>query len=248
MKKKAISQRTLPLLCLIILLSGCTQQIPKKTYFTGSNLRPSHFQQDALLASNYEYLLQPGDRLRMEFVQQEDLSRDILIRPDGWITTPLVSDTRAGGMTLNQLRTSMLEKYNKVLREPTMSIILTDSQPQFIYVGGEVNNGGMMLPYWPRLTAQQAIIAAGGVSPEGEMRNVFIVRDSGISRPQYMLSVLWNTNNQQFNDFYLQPKDIVYVPSSAIADANQFVEQYINKLIPFSKNMNATYTYGSFEP
>lgn len=237
------------LLLLAVWLAGCTMQVPDQRQFNQQDgSRSDERAAPPPPAEEYQYLLQPGDTLRFEFVNQETLNRDVLIRPDGWITTPLIEDTRAAGRTISELRTVLLDKYAPVLRDPVLSIILTSSQPQFIYVGGEVRTGGAMLPFQPRLTAQQAIIAAGGISSTGELRSVFVVRDTGVESPNYMLSVLWNAKTGKFNDFYLQPRDIVFVPSSTIADMNQFVDQYINQLIPFAKSIGVTYNLGEYNP
>ncbi|MDO8907290.1 MAG: polysaccharide biosynthesis/export family protein [Pseudohongiella sp.] len=88
-----------------------------------------------------EYIIGPADVLSVNVWQQEELSRTVTVRPDGFITYPLLGDLLVAGLTplelRNQLAVSLGEYVNIMLSEVTVSVDEINSYT--VSVMGEVN-------------------------------------------------------------------------------------------------------------
>jgi len=192
-----------------------------------------------------DYVLGSGDDLTVKFFYNPELNEQTPIRPDGKIALALVGDVQAAGRTVADLRNHLMRHYEPTLKYPEITVIVNKVQSQKVYVGGEVGRPGV-LELEPGMTAMQAIIKAGGDRDTAEMRNVVIIRDQGTERPQLLMVDLHGplAMLDRYEDVSLAPLDIVIVPKSEIAKANQFVEQYIDKLVPVSLGLGVTYNLG----
>jgi polysaccharide export outer membrane protein len=114
-----------------------------------------------------------------------------------------------------------------------------------IYVGGEVNKPGLMeMP--GEMTLLEAIMQAGGFNLEkAEVQNIVVARVTDGKQYGYGFDLKDALAGKEVQPFYLKPRDIVYVPRTSIVDANQWISQYLYKLIPpvalgFYMNGNGT--------
>ena len=83
------------------------------------------------------------------------------------------------------------------------------------------------------MTALEAIMQAGGFDMrKAEPRNVIVIRYRTEQRYAYKLNLESATKGDETEPFYLEPKDIVYVPRTKIAKLGQWVDQHINQIIP----------------
>ena len=130
------------------------------------------------------------------------------------------------------------------MKYPEIAVIVKSFAGHKIYVGGEVNNPGMISDSG-RMTTLQAIFFAGGFKNTAELKSVVLIRKQETGDPLFVTLNLEEdlTAHAQRNDVKLKPYDIIYVPKSRIAEMNQFVDQYIEKLIPISKNMGFNWVY-----
>jgi polysaccharide biosynthesis/export protein len=193
-----------------------------------------------VMRSNYqgekpepEYILQGGDELEITFFYNPELNAKTVIRPDGIISLQLIGDVKAGGEAPSKVQQAIRERYSKIIREPEVTVTVKTFSQQ-IYVGGEVT-----LPQMVNLgsgkTALQAILAAGGFKDTAEMRSVLVLR--GIGQPEFRaikvdLMKPFLSKRLVKNDLRLQPNDVIYVPKTMIAKVDQFVDQYMNKIVP----------------
>jgi len=89
-----------------------------------------------------DYRLFPGDKLRIEVYKDSQLSQSLQIRPDGKITLPFVGDVRAAGQTPTELRDALTTSLKEYITNPVVTVIVTESTPQSVYVMGEVKSSG----------------------------------------------------------------------------------------------------------
>jgi len=226
------------LLSIIILLGliSCTNV----NSLTRKNFNTSEAQES--VKEEEEYTLQPGDVIEIKFFYNPELNEHLTIRPDGKISLQLIEEVEAAGLTPSKLDRILTEKYEKILKIPEVAIIVKEFSGQKIYVGGEVNSPGI-IPLSGKLTSLQAILQAGGFKNTAELKSVVILRNQGTEDPLFMTINLkedLSTAAHQ-NDILLKPYDIVFVPKTTIAKMNQFVDQYIEKLIPISKSIGVFY-------
>ena len=180
-----------------------------------------------------EYLIQPGDQLDIKFFYNPELNDSVIVRPDGRISLQLAPEIPAAGMTPAQLTSSLEKSYEKELANPGITVIIRSFSSQRIYVDGEVNKPGMVVLLGP-LTVLQSIAEAGGLKDTAKSSQILIIRKSKDNKPQAIEvnldEIRSATDNNQ--NIRLAPYDVVYVPKSAVANVNLFVDQYIRQNIP----------------
>jgi polysaccharide export outer membrane protein len=181
-----------------------------------------------------EYFIQPGDQLDIKFFYNPELNETVSVRPDGKISLQLVDDVQAAGLTPSQLDEFLTQKYSKELRKPVVTVIVTSFKGQVVFVGGEVNTPGL-IDLSAGMSPLQAVINAGGFKETAMPEGAIVIRKDKDNRPipvRVNLKDALYGNSSGF-DIQLQPYDVVYVPMSAIAEANKFVKQYIQDLLLF---------------
>ncbi len=193
----------------------------------------------------YDYRLQNGDVLEVKFFYHPELNEEVTVAPDGKISLQLVDDVSIVGSTIPEARKKLTELYLNHIKSPTVSVILKTANNQQVYVGGEVKTPAAV-PFNGKLTALQAVFQAGGLSPTAKTENIVVLRNQGTSTPLYITIDLRSDLEKpgQRHDINLQPQDIVYVPKTTIGKMDDFVDQYIDKLIPFSRSVGLFYDIG----
>lgn len=208
---------------------------------------------EPLTAASYEstlkesappvYRFQVGDIFDVKFHYDNELDENAVIRPDGKISLRFVGEVEAAGFTPKELEEVLLEKYSKVLNKPEFTLIIRKYSPQKVYVGGEVLVPGVVA-LDARQTALQAIFQTGGFKNTAEPQSVVILRKGMTKTPVFITLNLEDAlNGVNKEDIELEPFDIVFVPKSTIARMDQFVEQYIDKLIPITRTIGLGFNY-----
>jgi protein involved in polysaccharide export with SLBB domain len=208
------------------LLIGCTSQT--------SNIREVRPLSAALTKTQFAYTIQAGDQLDIKFFYNPELNENVIVRPDGMISLQLIDEIKAAGLKPVELDSKLTELYSKELRKPVLTVIVRSFTRQRVYVGGEVNTPGLIsLP--AGMTVLQAIVQSGGLTNAANPAETLIIRkgenDTPIPIRVDLQSVVNATTTEA--DIQLQPDDIVYVPISAIANVNKFIDQYIGGLLMF---------------
>ena len=180
------------------------------------------------------YLIQAGDSLDIKFFYNPELNETVTVRPDGFISLQLVNEVKAAGLEPRQLNEALTQLYARELKKPVIAVIVKTFAGQRVYVGGEVGQQGLLtMP--AGLTALQAVMQSGGFKNTAQPSETLVIRKGPDNRPTPLRVDLGGVldGGPRGQDFRLQPDDIVYVPKSPIAKANQFVNQYVEQLFLF---------------
>jgi protein involved in polysaccharide export with SLBB domain len=156
------------------------------------------------------------------------------VRPDGLISLPLAYEVRAAGRTVEELRAELVQRCSRELASPEVAVIVRRFAPDQIHVGGEVGRPGLFELQAGR-TVLQAVMQAGGFLPTASPEDVLIVRAAERGYrviPVDLQDVLDGVDAS--GNMVLRPFDVVFVPSSPIANVNKWVDQYIRKNIPIN--------------
>ena len=213
-------------LCLVVAACGSTvKNIPPASAVAAGT--------PVAVIATEEYRIQPGDLLDIKFFYSPELNEQIPVRPDGRIALQLAQETQAAGRTPAELTKSLKETYSKELKRPDVTVIVRSFGNQRVYVDGEVAKPGLF-PLTGPTTVRQAISQAGGFLYTGNATDVMLIRRGPEGQPLAMMvnmqKVLDGTDLAQ--DIYLKPFDIVYIPKTAIANANLWIEQYLTRMVP----------------
>lgn len=209
-------------------LSGCLgDPLPVQSPDFPIASYPAWRQEDAA------YRFYPGDKLRMDVRTAPELSAELTIAPDGRITLPTIGPVLAGGQTVRELQASLEEIYANELRDPSLVITPMEFGSQKVFVGGEVKAPGVFeLP--GEIDVLQAIVMAGGWTETGAPTKVIVMRRQ--PGGEMMTRVVDARGGLARTALYdigpLRRFDVVYVTRSAIADQNQFVQQYVRNALP----------------
>jgi polysaccharide biosynthesis/export protein len=122
-----------------------------------------------------EYRLQPGDILEVSVWKETDLQKEVAIRPDGGFSFPLAGDVDCRGKTVEDIRTTLVERLQKFIPTPVVSVAVKSIGGSRIYVVGRVNKAGDF-PLITALDVMQAISLAGGITPYASVNEIVILR------------------------------------------------------------------------
>ena len=120
--------------------------------------------------------LVPGDFLRVLVWREEDLSGEFQVDQNGNLVLPLLGEVSVEERGWDEVRDWLLQEYGKELRNPSIELTPLRS----VYVLGEVNLPGRYNIDPTNDNLAGAVSLAGGVTPNGDMRNMRIVRDGGV--------------------------------------------------------------------
>jgi polysaccharide export outer membrane protein len=158
------------------------------------------------------YTLQPGDILEISVWKEPDLQREVLVRPDGGISFPLVGDVDTTGLTVKGLAAVIKKRISTYIPDPVVTASLKQMMGNRIYVIGKVNKPGEF-PIIRNVDVMQALSMAGGINPFGQGDEITILRREGgvqQSIPFDYDDVESGRDLEQ--NIILRPGDVVVVP------------------------------------
>ena len=176
--------------------------------------------------------LRSGDTIQIKFAYAPQFDQIETVRPDGKIDLQLVGEVFVAGKTPSELGDELMKLYAVQLKHPQLAVIVTGMTERRVYVAGQVKRPGPV-PMPGEMTAIEAIIHAGGFNREtAEKRKVIIVRNIDGHMVTRTLDLKEALNSPKTAPFYLQPQDIVYVPSTRIANTDLWVQQHLWQMLP----------------
>jgi polysaccharide biosynthesis/export protein len=158
------------------------------------------------------YVIGPEDVLTIMFWKDKDMSGDVIVRPDGNISTPLLNDIQAAGLTPDELRVRINHEAANFLEDPNATVIVKQINSRKVFIAGEVEKPGAY-PLAGPMTVLQLIANAGGFKEYARRDSIVVIRnESGrqVQLPFDYNQVLRGKKLQQ--NVELKPGDTVVVP------------------------------------
>ena len=158
------------------------------------------------------YRVLPGDILEISVWREEDLQRQVLVRPDSAFTFPLCGDISARDQTISNLRDEITRRLSKYISDPVVTVSVAEIQGNKIYVIGQVRDPGAFIVN-PQVDVLQALSMAGGGTAFAKLNDIKILRRSaGIQRAiEFRYDDVANGKGLSQN-IMLQAGDVVIVP------------------------------------
>ena len=97
----------------------------------------------AAVAQEARFALNSGDVLEISVWGDENLTRQVLIRPDGRISFPLVGDIQAAGLSVDELRSVLEEKMDEYIHGAPVTVMLVEPRGFRVSVLGKVQKSGV---------------------------------------------------------------------------------------------------------
>ncbi len=164
-----------------------------------------------------DYVIGPGDVLGIFVWQNPDLSqKEVPVRPDGRISTPLISNIMAAGRTPTELAQAMDKALSQYIRSPRVTIIVKQAMSVLsqVQVIGQVVHPES-IPYHEGMKVLDVVLAAGGLTPYAAGNDAKLERmvDGKTQVMHVRLSNLINKGDLSQN-LPVKPGDVLVVPES----------------------------------
>lgn len=183
------------------LLQGCTGTSASRTGDVKSKPFPE-----------VSYLLGPEDMVKISVWKDEHLTQEVVVRPDGMISFPLVGDVPAAGSSVEDVRLELVKRLSKFMPNPHVSVLATKIQSYKIYVTGRVNKPGEFL-VGHYTDVLQALSLAGGLTPFAAENDIKVMRRENGEQKVYLFRYGDVRNGKGLErNILLQRGDVVVVP------------------------------------
>lgn len=165
-----------------------------------------------------DYIIGAEDILDITVWRNQELSKEVQVRPDGRISLPLIGDVTAVGKTPTQLTDEITAKLKTYVQNPAVAIMVKSVNSYSVFVLGEVRNPGKY-PLKSKTTLLQGITIAGGFTPIAARNQMVVFRfgENGageqVLKASYDDIVLRGGVNQNIE---LKAGDTIVVPSEAM--------------------------------
>jgi polysaccharide biosynthesis/export protein len=160
-----------------------------------------------------DYVIGPDDHLSVVFWREADLSGDVIVRPDGMISLPLVNDVQAAGLTPEQLRNRITEIAEKYMDDPNTTVIVRQINSRKVFIAGQVEKPGSY-PLTGPMTILQLVSTAGGLKEYANGKKIVVMHMTDDGR-QTAHSFNYNDVINKLDvkqNIQLRPGDTVIVP------------------------------------
>jgi polysaccharide export outer membrane protein len=164
-----------------------------------------------------EYRIGPGDTLQVFVWNQPELTVTVPVRPDGMISTPLISGVPAAGKTPPELAKDLETALSEFVRNPTVSVMVTSFVGTYsdqVRVVGQATKP-QALPYRANMTLLDVMIAVGGLAEFAAGNRAVLVRQEGGKqlRIQVRIDDLIDDGDISAN-VAMRPGDVLIIPES----------------------------------
>ena len=158
------------------------------------------------------YHIGPGDVIEISVWKDPDLSRNIVVPPDGVISFPLIGSINATHLAVSELRKIATQKISEFIPDATVTVMLIQINNLKAYVIGKVNNPGEFNIDMDT-NVMQVLAKAGGLNPFASSGNIKILRqkDNKIIKIPFNYGQVEKGKNLEQN-IILKTGDVVVVP------------------------------------
>jgi polysaccharide export outer membrane protein len=159
-----------------------------------------------------DYIIGPEDVLDVRFWKDQDMSGEVVVRPDGHISLPLLNDVRAAGLTPEQLRVRVTEEARRWVEAPNATVIVKAINSRKVFITGQVEKSGPY-PLTSTMTVLQLIALAGGLREYAEADRILIMRKEGSGTVALKFDYKQVAGGRNLaQNITLKPGDTVIVP------------------------------------
>jgi polysaccharide export outer membrane protein len=164
------------------------------------------------LAAEKVYHLGPGDVIEISVWKDLELSRNLVVPPDGIISFPLIGSINVNRLTVPELRKIVTQRLSEFIPDATVTVMLVEINSLKAYVIGKTNNPGEFAINL-ETNVMQILSMAGGLNPFASKGNISILRqqDNRIIRVPFNYGEVEKGKNLEQN-LILKAGDVVVVP------------------------------------
>jgi polysaccharide export outer membrane protein len=200
MRKRYAATRCGAILTMVMAMVGCASSSP---FVWVDDLPPAALAPEA-------YRVQPQDTISVQVWNQQKLSGDVRVRPDGQVTLPLLGDVAVGNLTPTGAAQQIEHRLEGLVVDPKVTVSVKEGQPASFSVVGEIKASGSY-PLHPGMGLLQALATAGGLTEFSNPNKIYVIRkDTGLRRIRFTYGKLAHAEGRGVL-FQLRDGDIVVV-------------------------------------
>jgi len=160
-----------------------------------------------------DYVIGADDVLSIMFWRDKDLSApEVVVRPDGMVTLPLLNDVQAAGRTPEQLGHAIREAARKYVEDPNPTVIVKEIKSRRVFITGRIEKPGPY-PLNDKTTILQLIAMAGGLREYVDGKDISLMRSEQGKQSVYAFNYQDVVKKKYLHqNIELKPGDVVVVP------------------------------------
>ena len=180
--------------------------------------------------SQKDYVIGTRDILHISVWENADLSMEVIVRPDGKVSFPLIDEVQAQGLTIPELDKKITKKLKEYLHFPDVSISLRRIGGSKVIILGQVNSPGVYI-LTGRRNVLEAIASAGGFTESAVLSSVIVIKGSLSSAEAERVNLNKAISKADATEnITLDSEDIIFVPKRFIANLNYFLSRVLDPI------------------
>ena len=161
-----------------------------------------------------DYEIGPEDVLEISVWKEKDLQKEVTVRPDGWLSFPLIGDIQAQRKTSKQVEEEIRERLRRYIPDPVVTVSVKKVAGYKIFVIGKVNKQGEFV-VGRYVDVVQALALAGGLTPFADESGIRIIRKENASGEETVFRFDYSEVKRGRGlgqNFILKSGDVIVVP------------------------------------
>jgi len=159
-----------------------------------------------------DYVIGSDDALSVVFWREKDLSADVIVRPDGKISLPLLNDVQAAGLTPMQLGDRLVQEARRFVEDPNVTVVVRQINSRKVFVAGQVAKPGPYMLTGPT-TILQMLATAGGLLEYAAGEEISVMRTENGHTTLFSFNYKDMTKHRNLKqNIELKPGDTIVVP------------------------------------
>jgi len=164
-----------------------------------------------------QYIIGPLDTLDIFVWRNPELSANVIVRPDGRISVPLIDDLAATGRTPTQLSRDIEAQLATYIQNPIVTVIVSGFQGPFaqqVRVVGAAANP-QAIPYRANMTLLDVMISVGGLTEFAAGNRASLVRFQDGRQREYRVRISSLLQDGDISaNVTIMPGDVLIIPES----------------------------------
>ena len=158
------------------------------------------------------YVIGPDDVLSIVFWREKDLSAEVVVRPDGKISLPLLDEIDVVGLTPAELREKVMVEANKLVEDANATVVVKQINSRRVFITGSVTKPGAY-PLTGPMTVVQLIALAGGLVEFADGDKIKVMRTEKAAQVAFPFNYKRFSEGKNLEqNIQLKPGDTVIVP------------------------------------
>jgi len=158
------------------------------------------------------YVIGPGDSFSVQVWKEPTLSGSVSVRPDGYVTLPLINEIQVVGLTTSQLRKLLEQKYKEFTTDPFVTIAVGGIASAEVFLIGPGTGRNGAFPLKGNESILQLITRMGGLGIFADRSNIRIVHREGAKITEYIVDYDAIIKGDLRQDLLLRPGDRIIIP------------------------------------